>query len=101
MTGILPIAKYASGSELNMLWEYTMINEERFSGSFGFTEKEVDMLYERYLARTKTPRLTREGLKGWYDGYYTFGGERVYDPRSVVAALSNNNLGNYWTSLRP
>lgn len=101
MTGILPIAKYASGSELNMFWEYTMINEERFSGSFGFTEKEVDMLYKRYLARTKTPRLTREGLKGWYDGYYTFGGERVYNPRSVVAALSNNNLGNYWTSSGP
>ena len=24
MTGILPIAKYSSGSELNMFWEYTM-----------------------------------------------------------------------------
>lgn len=24
--------------------------------------------------------------------------ERLYNPRSVVMALSNNNLGNYWTS---
>lgn len=101
MTGILPIAKYSSGSELNMFWEYTMINEERFNGSFGFTEQEVDDLYKRYLAQTPSPRLTRESLREWYDGYHTFGGERVYNPRSVVAALSNNNLGNYWTSSGP
>lgn len=101
MTGILPIAKYSSGSELNMFWEYTMTNEARFSDSFGFTEKEVDLLFQRYLARNDFPRLTREGLKDWYDGYHTFGGGRVYNPRSVVAALSNNNLGNYWTSSGP
>ena len=27
-------------------------NEERFSESFGFTEQEVDELYERYLTQT-------------------------------------------------
>ena len=48
MTGILPIAKYSSGSELNMFAEYTMAGEERFSEYFGFTEREVDALYERY-----------------------------------------------------
>ena len=31
ITGILPIAKYSSGSELNMFMEYTMISEEKFS----------------------------------------------------------------------
>ena len=30
-TGILPIAKYSSGSELNMFMKYTMISEEKFS----------------------------------------------------------------------
>lgn len=45
MTGILPIAKYSSGSELNMFLEYTMISETRFSTSFGFTEDEADELY--------------------------------------------------------
>ena len=28
-------------------------------------------------------------------------GERVYNPRSVVVALTNNNLGNYWTNSGP
>ena len=101
MTGILPIAKYSSGSELNMFLEYTMITEERFSEAFGFTNTEVDMLYERYLKTNENIRVTREGLKEWYNGYHTYSGERVYNPRSVVSALGNNNLGNYWTSAGP
>ena len=101
MTGILPIAKYSSGSELNMFLEYTMASEEKFSDAFGFTDAEVDALYQKYLALCATPKVTREGLQIWYDGYHTRSGERVYNPRSVVASLLNNNLGNYWTSSGP
>lgn len=46
-------------------------------------------------------KVSREGLKLWYDGYNTQSGEKLYNPRSVVMALSNNNLGNYWTSSGP
>jgi len=101
MTGILPIAKYSSGSELNMFLEYTMASEERFSEYFGFTEAEVDALYDRYLARTPMPRISRDGLQDWYDGYQTRGNKRIYNPRSVIASLSNNNLDSYWTSAGP
>lgn len=102
MTGILPIAKYSSGSELNMFSEFTMASEERFSEYFGFTEKEVDLLFWRYLEREeKQKQVTREGLQEWYDGYHTKAGERLYNPRSVVMSLSNNNLGNYWASSGP
>ncbi len=101
MTGILPIAKYSSGSELNMFAEYTMASEEKFSEYFGFTDKEVDMLYERYQENEQNLHVTREGLQEWYDGYHTKLGERVYNPRSVVVALTNNNLGNYWTNSGP
>lgn len=101
MTGILPIAKYSSGSELNMFLEYTMASEEKFSDAFGFTDAEVDALYQKYLSIGVTPKMTREGLQIWYDGYHTRSGERVYNPRSVVASMINNNLGNYWTSSGP
>ena len=100
MTGILPIAKYSSGSEFA---EYTMAEEERFSEYFGFTEQEVDELYERYQERNKNAlKVSREGLKLWYDGYNTQSGEKLYNPRSVVMALSNNNLhyvlaDSFWT----
>ena len=102
MTGILPISKYSSGSELNMFCEYTMVTEEKFSEYFGFTDKEVDDLYKRYQKKhIAGKKITREGLRAWYDGYHTKSGERVYNPRSVVLALQNNNLGNYWTSSGP
>ena len=101
MTGILPIAKYSSGSELNMFAEYTMASEKLYSEYFGFTDLEVDDLYERYLKNQQTPFVTREDLRDWYDGYHTKAGERVYNPRSVVLCLTNNNLGNYWTSSGP
>lgn len=101
MTGILPIAKYSSGSELNMFTEYTMLSEEKFSEDFGFTDSEVDTLYQKYTDYTEHIKVTREGLRYWYNGYHTFSGERVYNPRSVVCALRNNNLGNYWTSAGP
>ena len=101
MTGILPIAKYSSGSELNMFLEYTMASEEKYGNCFGFTESEVDALYRRYLEREDEAKVTREGLRIWYDGYHTRSGERVYNPRSVSASLINNHLGSYWTSSGP
>ncbi|MDY2699530.1 MAG: AAA family ATPase [Lachnospiraceae bacterium] len=102
MTGILPIAKYSSGSELNMFAEFTMTAEQRFSEYFGFTDEEVDTLYERYLENEVSPKMvTRDDLRMWYDGYHTRIGERLYNPRSIVLSLSNNNTGNYWTSSGP
>lgn len=101
MTGILPISKYSSGSELNMFAEYTMVSEEMYSDYFGFTDSEVDDLHLRYLKNQPNPIVSREGLRDWYDGYHTKAGRRIYNPRSVVLALTNNNLGNYWTSSGP
>ena len=50
---------------------------------------------------TKHKNVSREGLRIWYNGYHTFRGESVYNPRSVVFALTNNNLASYWTSSGP
>ena len=105
MTGILPIAKYSSGSELNMFAEFTMVNSPMFGEYFGFTDDEVDDLSRRYIVECdrqhKEKSVTRKGLRDWYNGYYTKSGERVYNPRSVVFALQFNNLANYWTSSGP
>ncbi len=98
MTGILPIAKYSDGSELNMFKEYNMATRARFSEYFGFTEAEVDILYDIYMQTTKNPRITRKDLRIWYDGYHTKAGSQIYNPRSIVCALTDNELANYWTS---
>lgn len=103
MTGILPIAKYSSGSPLNMFSEYTMANAKitRFSTCFGFTDEEVRGLYEKYLNHKNQIQFSYEELKEWYNGYQTAGGESVFNPRSVVYALTENHLGAYWSGTGP
>ena len=101
ITGILPIAKYSSGSELNMFMEFKMTSMEMFGEYFGFTDDEVDYLYEKYSQSYENPHVSRMGLQEWYDGYFTIAGKRLYNPRSVVMALSFNQLSNYWTSSGP
>lgn len=101
MTGVLPIAKYSSGSELNMFIEYDMATWEKFSEYFGFLDSEVDRLFEIYQKHAKNAKITRSDLTEWYDGYHTASGARMYNPRSVVGALTNNQISNYWTSSGP
>ncbi|MDO4325709.1 MAG: AAA family ATPase [bacterium] len=101
MTGVLPIAKYSSGSELNMFLEYDMATKKKFSEYFGFLDCEVDRLFQIYQEETDRPEITREDLRIWYDGYYTVKGNRIYNPRSIVCALADDELANYWTSSGP
>lgn len=101
MTGVLPIAKYSSGSEQNSFLEYDMATSVRFSDYFGFTDKEVDSLFEIYEKNTKVPQFTREDLEIWYDGYHTASGDKIYNPRSISCALTDNQLKNYWTNSGP
>ena len=102
MTGILPIAKYSSGSELNMFTEFTMAKSPAFSDSFfGFTQAEVDDLYLRYqntLQRYACYTHRAAAMVQWLSHGIR---EQVYNPRSVVQALRFNELSNYWTSSGP
>ena len=96
MTGVLPVAKYSSGSELNMFDEYNFINDTIYDRYFGFSEKEVRMLCEKHQNT-----VSFEELKKWYDGYYLHNGESLFNPRSVVKALSRGVCLNYWTETGP
>ena len=95
MTGVLPIAKYSSGSALNMFKEYNMLNDSKYDKYFGFTLAEVKNLCK------KQSKITFEELKMWYDGYKTYSGLDVFNPRSVVYALSDGVCQSYWTNTGP
>ncbi len=92
MTGILPIAKYSSGSDLNMFLEYDIASSERFSEYFGFLDTEVDDLYDIYQQTVKNRKISRQDLGFWYNGYHTANGMEIYNPRSIVCALTDNQL---------
>ncbi len=95
MTGVLPIAKYSSGSALNMFDEYTFLNDEDFDKYFGFTDEEVEKLC------SKQHKVSMEDLKEWYNGYKTQGGYEIYNPRSVSFALRKGRCQSYWTNTGP
>ncbi len=95
MTGVLPIAKYSSGSALNMFDEYTFLNDADFDKYFGFTQNEVEFLCD------KQNKISISELTEWYDGYKTQGGHEVYNPRSVAFALRKGRCQSYWTNTGP
>ena len=95
MTGVLPIAKYSGGSELNMFKEYNFMNDRNYEDYFGFDEEEIIELTKKYT------KPSFETLKKWYDGYYKSNGSSLFNPRSVSSALTDGICLNYWTETGP
>lgn len=89
LTGILPIKKIKTQSALNNFAEFTMTDSRIFSRYIGFTEKEVQILCEKYhrdFSRTKR----------WYDGYL-LEEYQVYNPKAVVELMLWNKFQSYWS----
>ncbi|RGB61263.1 AAA family ATPase [Absiella sp. AM10-20] len=95
MTGVLPIAKYSGGSELNMFKEYNFMNDRTYEDYFGFNEEEIIELTKKYT------KPSFETLRKWYDGYYKSDGSSLFNPRSVSSALIDGVFLNYWTETGP
>ena len=96
MTGILPVKKYGSHSALNMFVEYSMTDPGELAEYFGFTEKEVYALCEKY-------EMSFDEAKTWYDGYRLIAHRQsrdenysMYSPKSVVEAMMRHKFGTYW-----
>ena len=90
ITGILRVAKANLFSDLNNVSEYTLL-DIKFAKFYGFTKREVEDLL------TKVPTKTDpEKIKDWYNGY-TFGGEIIYNPWSIMQCLAREGeLDHYW-----
>ena len=91
LTGILPIKKYNSQSALNGFKEYNMLSPEPFEAYFGFTEDEV-----AEIVKSPGCTLSHEDLKKWYEGY-KLNGIHIYNPNSVVSAVSDGKCKSYWS----
>ena len=89
MTGILPIKKYGTHSALNMFTEFSMTNPRQLAEYAGFTEKEVQQLCQER-------NMSLVDMKEWYDGYYFEEIGSLYNPRSVVEAVTSGVCDSYW-----
>ena len=91
MTGILPIKKYGTHSALNMFSEFSMTEPKLLAEYIGFTEPEVQQLCETY-------KMDFDETKRWYDGYRVAEGTHIYNPKSVVDAMMNQEFHSYWVN---
>lgn len=89
MTGILPIKKDKSQSAISDFREFTIINPSIFAEYTGFTEDEVRKICADY-------NMDFEEAKRWYDGYSFAGAESIYNPYSVMMAMSMGEYESYW-----
>ncbi|MCD8361560.1 MAG: ATP-binding protein [Lachnospiraceae bacterium] len=90
MTGILPIKKYGTESALTDFREYSMTAPKRLAEYIGFTEEEVKALCDKY-------QMDFEEMQLWYDGYSFSRMKHVYSPNSVMNAIQEEEIQNYWT----
>ncbi len=91
MTGILPIKKYGTHSALNIFDEFSMTKAGKLAKYVGFTEEEVENLCDVY-------RLDFKKAKKWYDGYCFKQAGHIYNPKSIVDAVIEEEFRSYWTS---
>ena len=90
MTGITRVSKESIFSDLNNL-EVVTTTSEKYSSSFGFTEREVfEALENAGLSSEK------ENVQYWYDGF-SFGDRKdIYNPWSITKYLDAGEYGTYW-----
>ncbi len=90
MTGILPIKKYGTESALTDFQEFSMTMPGRLAEYIGFTEDEVKLLCEEY-------QMDFGEMQAWYDGYSFSRIKHIYSPDSVMKAIREAEIQNYWT----
>lgn len=90
LTGIMPIVRVKGQSSVNNFREYTMTEPLDFSAFIGFTEDEVYSLCQKFGADFWQ-------IKEWYDGY-RLGGKEIYNPLSVLRAVTSHDYTQYWTA---
>ena len=90
LSGVSRITVTKFYDELENAVECTLL-DKTFITSYGFREQEVDELL------AKVPIATdRAELRQWYNGY-TFRGETLYNPFSIMSCLANDGkLKPYW-----
>lgn len=88
-TGILPVKKYGQHSALNMYAEYSMANQAMLAEFTGFTSNDVAALCSKF-------DMSADKMAEWYDGYRV-GEYDIYNPQSVVRAVTTRIFDSYWT----
>ncbi len=100
LTGVARFNKVSIFSDLNNLNDISLDND--FSDLCGWTEKELTDTFRNgieKLAEDNQESFDKavESLRHYYDGYlFAPRGNRLYNPFSVLKALSSRQIRSYW-----
>lgn len=100
LTGVARFSKVSIFSDLNNLIDLSLDNE--FADICGLTEDELTGTFRIGIERLAEKReenfdKTLESLRDFYDGYmFAEEGSRLYNPFSVLNALSSLKIEPYW-----
>ena len=102
LTGITKFSQVSIFSELNNINNISMLPE--YAGLCGITKDELETQMQEDVAYLgmrlgKTYEETLEDLRSNYDGYhFAWPSPDVFNPFSLLAALTNGELDAYWFS---
>ena len=102
ITGISKFSQLSIFSQLNNLNNISMLPQ--YAGICGITERELKDNFQEGVAELgKANNMAKDEvlakLKLKYDGYcFAEESEGVYNPFSLLSAMQNKKLGNYWFS---
>ncbi len=100
LTGVSKFSKVSLFSELNNLQDLTM--QEAYTELLGYSQEELESCFGDWIKELAGEQQTTVGeilsqLKDWYNGYrFTAEQLYVYNPYSIVHALSQKRLKNFW-----
>ncbi|MDE2984862.1 MAG: AAA family ATPase [Gemmatimonadota bacterium] len=93
LTGVTKFSKVNLFSGLNNLTDITL--DPRFATICGYTQDELDTVFEQELEAPDLKPLDRGKIKEWYDGYRWLG-EPVYNPYDVLLLLRIRKFRAHW-----
>jgi len=99
LTGVSKIGKLSVFSGLNNLKDITL--NPKYTTLLGYTDVEVDHYFGEHLqawaaAQGNPYDALRTSFRNWYNGYSWGGLEKLYNPWSVLNALDDFILSDYW-----
>ena len=104
MTGVTRFVKTGLWSKLNQVKDQS--ENLRFHDLTGFTDDELDNLWEQVQGRITGPPplegwppLSREAWREWYNGYRfsVRAPQPIYNPFAIMSSLADGEMGEYWS----
>ncbi|MEM7375720.1 MAG: AAA family ATPase [Bacteroidota bacterium] len=101
LTGVSRFTKVGVFSGMNNLQDISM--DESYSTMLGFTQAELEDNFQEHLHAlgqkfSQSAKDLLAVIQEWYNGFSFDGGQKLYNPFSILSLLIEKQFRNYWFS---